>query len=449
MHVAYPCGNESMTGTFPMKTSFATAVVLALTAQSALAQTTPITWWHGMGGANEQVINQIAERFNAAQSACAITPVSKGTYEEALASGIAAFRANQQPNVIQIFDAGAATIMNAPGATIPAEDLLTQHGHAFDRDAFIPGVRWFYADADGKFMGMPFNSSAPIMYINDEALAAAGVEAPTTWAEFEAAAPKLVEAGYIPLSASQLTWMFFENYFSRNNVQMATNANGYDTFDGTELLATQPEIIAFWERVKDWHDKGWFGFYGAGWADNQKPFEEGKVAFWIGSSGSFGGLSKTATMPFSADFMPYDETVEGGNTSTFIGGASLFAFSGKPEAENACTAEFFNFLTSADVQAFYHQATGYVPITTAAYEQSKAEGWYEEHPQAEVGIRQLMLEQGEWSRGYRLGFYPQIRVIEEREFSKIFSGDTTVEEAFETIESEGNELLSRFARTSG
>ena len=432
-----------------MKKMLAMAAALGVTGQAALAETTAISWWHGMGGANEQVINQIAEKFNAAQTACAITPVSKGTYEEALASGIAAFRAGEQPNVIQIFDAGAATIINAPGATIPAEDILTQNGYTFDREAFIPGIRHFYADANGKFIGMPFNSSAPIMYVNDEAFTKAGVPVPKTWAEFEAAAPKLKEAGYIPLTASQLTWMFFENYYSRNNVQMATNANGYEGFEGTELRATAPEMIAFWNRVKAWHTDGLFGFYGAGWADNQKPFEEGKVALWIGSSGSFGGLSKTATMPFSATLMPYDETVADGNKSTFIGGASLFAFSGKPEAENKCTADFFNFLTSTEIQAFSHQATGYVPITTAAYEKSKADGWYEAHPQAEIGTLQLSLPQGEWSKGYRLGFYPQIRVIEEREFNRIFSGETTVEDAFKAIETEGNELLARFAKTSG
>ncbi len=432
-----------------MKKTLVAATAFAMTAQAALAETTQITWWHGMGGANEQVINQVAEKFNAAQSACAITPVSKGTYEEALAAGIAAFRSGEQPNILQVFDAGAATIINAKGATIPAEDILAQNGHKLDRDAFIDGIRYFYADANGKFIGMPFNSSAPIMYVNDDAMKKAGVTPPKTWAEFEAIAPKLKEAGYTPLVASQLTWMFFENYFSRNNVQMASNNNGYDGFEGTELHATSPELLAFWTRVKDWHDKGLFGYYGAGWADNQKPFEEGKVALWIGSSGSFGGLSKTAVMPFSADFLPYDETVKDGNKSSFIGGASLFAMSGKPEAENKCTADFFNFLTTTDIQKFYHQATGYVAITKAAYEASKAEGWYEKHPQAEVGIKQLLLPQGEWSKGYRLGFYPQIRVIEEREYNKIFAGETTVEDAFKTIETEGNELLAKFAKTSG
>ncbi len=273
------------------------ALALLATSTAAFANPVQITWWHGMGGANEQVINQVAGKFNEAQSACAITPVSKGTYEEALASGIAAFRSGEQPNILQVFDAGAATIINAKGATIPAEDLLIQNGHSFDRDAFVDGIRYFYADATGKFIGMPFNSSAPILYLNTEAFAKAGVEAPKTWAEFEAVAPKLKEAGYIPLTASQLTWQLFENFYSRNNVQMATNQNGYDGFDGTELRATAPEMIAFWTRLAAWHKDGLFGFYGAGWADNQKPFEEGKVAMWIGSSGRSAGCRKPRPCP--------------------------------------------------------------------------------------------------------------------------------------------------------
>lgn len=423
------------------------ALTLTVSATSSMAATN-ISWWHGMGGANADVINEISKRFNESQQSCALTPVSKGSYEEALASGIAAFRSGEQPNILQVFDAGAATIINAKGATVPAEDLINNAGYKFDREAFIEGVRYFYAAPDGKFVGMPFNSSAPIMYINTEALKKAGVEAPKTWEEFEDIAPKLKEAGYIPLTASQLTWQFTENFFSRQNIQFATNNNGYDSVQDTKLNVTDPNLIMMFEKLKDWADKGYFGFYGAGWADNQKPFDEGKVAFWIGSSGSFGGLQKTAKMEFSADFLPYWKAVDGAGTNSFIGGAALFAMAGKPDAENKCVADFFQFLTSPEVQKYYHQATGYVAITKAAYELAKSEGYYEKTPVAEVGIKQLMLQSGDWSKGYRLGFYPQIRTIMEREYNRIFAGETSVKQAFETVEKEGNDLLTRFAKTA-
>lgn len=434
-----------------MKTTASVALfALGLSSVTATAQTaTPITWWHGMGGANAEVINQLSTMFNEQQAECAITPVSKGTYEEALASGIAAFRSGEQPNILQVFDAGAATIINAPGAVIPAEDLIVNAGHEFDREAFIEGVRYFYADSEGKFVGMPFNSSAPIMYVNTEAFEKAGVAVPTTWEEFEEVAPALKEAGFIPMTASQLTWQFTENFFSRHNIQFATNNNGYDSVDATEMNLTDPNLIHMFEKLADWENNGLFGFYGAGWADNQTPFEQGKVALWIGSSGSFGGLQKTASMPFTASFLPYWDSVEGAGTNSFIGGAALFAMSGKSDEENACTASFFQFLTSPEIQKFYHQATGYVAITTAAYELAKAEGYYEEQPVAEVGIQQLMLPSGDWSKGYRLGFYPQIRSVMEREYNRIFADETTVQEAFETIKSEGDALLARFAQTAG
>jgi sn-glycerol 3-phosphate transport system substrate-binding protein len=156
------------------------ALAISVSATSSMAATN-ITWWHGMGGRNGEVINEISQKFNASQAECALTPVSKGTYEEALASGIAAFRSGEQPNILQVFDAGAATIINAKGAVIPAEDLINNAGYKFDREAFIQGVRYFYADSEGKFVGMPFNSSAPIMYINTEAFKKAGVEVPKTW----------------------------------------------------------------------------------------------------------------------------------------------------------------------------------------------------------------------------------------------------------------------------
>ena len=421
-------------------------LLLALSSTTALAST-DITWWHAMGGQLGEVVNEIGTRFNAAQDECQITPVFKGTYEETLTAGIAAFRAGEQPNVIQVFDAGAATIIGAKGATVPAEDLLTDAGVTFNADDYIEGVRYFYADADGKFIGMPFNSSTPILYYNTEALEKAGVEPPTTWEEFETIAPKLKDAGYIPLVQSHLPWEFTENFFSRHDLPFATNANGYDGAEGTQLLVNSPEIKMHFSKVKEWLDEGYFGFFGAGWGENQKPFEEGKVAFWIGSSGSFGGLQKSASMPFSATYLPYWNSIVDEPVHTFIGGAALFAMAGKPDAENQCTAQFFEYLTSPDIQYYWHKETGYVPITKAAYELATTDGYYKEKPAAEVGILQLSQKSGEWNKGYRMGFYVQIRDVMNREYGKFLSGDQDVDTTFSNIEQEGNQLLERFSKT--
>jgi len=297
---------------------------------------------------------------------------------------------------------------------------------------------------------MPFNSSSPIMYYNVDALEAAGVTPPATWEEFQSTtAPALVEAGYIPLAQSHLPWIFTENFHSRHNLPFASNANGYDGLD-TQILVNNDAIKAHFTALTEWQEKDFFEWYGTGWGDNQTPFEEGKVAIWLGSSGSFGGLSKKDLgFEFSATFLPYWEAVTTEPKQTFIGGAALFAMSGQPAEENAATAKFFEYLASPETQVFWHKETGYVPITEAAYDMAKAQGYYEEQPAAEVGIKQLSLPAGDNTRGYRMGFYVQIRDVMNREYGRIFSGEATVEEAFQVIEDEGNQLLSRFARTAG
>jgi len=429
--------------------SLASAAALALFANAASAQT-EISWWHAMGGALGDTVNQIATDFNASQSDYVITPVFKGTYEEALTAGIAAFRAGEQPNILQVFDAGAATVIAAQGATIPVQDLLIDNGVDFNIEDYISGVRYFYADSEDKMIGMPFNSSSPIMYYNVQALEAAGVTPPKTYEEFETVtAPALVEAGYIPLAQSHSPWIWVENFMSRHDLPFATNDNGYTGLD-TQILVNSPELKMHWNKVKEWRDAGFYEWYGAAWNDNQKPFEEGKVAIWMGSSGSFGGLSKLdLPFDFSATVLPYWESVTTEPKQTFIGGAALFAMSGKPDAENAATAAFFQYLTSPETQVMWHKETGYVPVTTAAYEMAKAEGYYDELPAAEVGIEQLSLPAGEHTKGYRMGFYVQIRDVMNREFGRILAGDTSVDDAFTAIEAESNELLAKFAQTQG
>ncbi|MEP1199192.1 extracellular solute-binding protein [Tateyamaria sp.] len=419
---------------------------LATFATASLAQT-EIQFWHAMGGRLGEVVEEVAEKYNASQSDYVLVPTYKGGYEDTMTAGIAAFRAKQQPNLIQIFDAGAATIINAPGATIPVADLLTQYEGGFNGADFIEGVRYFYADSDGKMIGMPFNSSTPLLYYNKDILTEVGIDAPpSTWEEFEAMAPKIKEAGYQALAQSHSPWIFSENFHSRHNLQLATGNNGYDSTD-VEILYNNDAMKMHWSKVKEWLDAGYYGFYGRGWGDNQDAFVQKKTAMWLGSSGSFGGLKASTDFEFGTTYLPYWSSLIEEPKSTFIGGAALFAMAGKSDEENEATADFLKFLSSSEIQYFWHKETGYVPITNAAYDMAKADGYYGTTPDAEIGILQLSQPGGEWTKGYRLGFYVQIRDVMYNAFDDIFSGEASVDEAFAAIEKGANDLLVRFDAT--
>jgi len=420
--------------------------LMAVMASSPSWAKTEVTWWHAMAGQLGETVNKISTDFNASQDDYEITPVYKGTYTETLTAGIAAFRADQSPNILQVFDAGAATIMNAPGVALPVQDVLVDAGYSFNSKDYLEGVRNFYADTKGKMIGMPFNSSTPVLYFNKDLLTKAGVEAPKTYEEFEVVAEKLKQNDITALAQSHTPWIMVENFKARHDLPFSDQENGFSGLS-TKININTPDMVMHFGKLKEWSDKGYYQYFGSDWDANQKPFERGEVAMWLGSSGSFGGLLERVEFKMGTTYLPYWEQLNPEGVHTFIGGAALFAMNGHDKMENKAVAAFFDYLTKADVQMYWHKTTGYVPVTNAAYELTKQSGYYDEKPDAEVGVKQLSLASGQWNKGYRVGYYPQIREVMHREFDNIFAGKTDVKSALDNVEAESSKLLSRFART--
>ena len=139
----------------------AAAIGLAASTLPANAQT-EISWWHAMTGANNEVVEKIAADFNASQTDYKVVPVFKGSYPETLNAGIAAFRAGQAPEIIQVFDVGTGVMMAAEGAVKPVADVLSENGMTFDKSQYLPGIVAYYSKPDGTMLSFPYNSSSPI-----------------------------------------------------------------------------------------------------------------------------------------------------------------------------------------------------------------------------------------------------------------------------------------------
>ncbi|EOW9213685.1 sn-glycerol-3-phosphate ABC transporter substrate-binding protein UgpB [Vibrio cholerae] len=426
-------------------TGLLTATASGVFSASTLAAT-EITWWHAMGGQLGETVNQLATDFNASQNDYKLTPVYKGSYTETLTAGIAAFRAGQAPNILQVFDAGAATIMSSKGVAKPVQDLMIESGYPFTAQDYIAGVRNFYADNTGKMVGMPFNSSTPVLYYNKDMLASVNAQAPQTYEQLEQVAAKLAEKGQAGFAQSLTPWIMFENFKARHNLPLSDKQNGYQDLS-TKIMFNSDDMLMHVKKLKEWSDKGYYKYYGSDWDANQTPFERGEVAMWMGSSGSFGGLRNRVKFNLGTTYLPYWESVTKNPTHTFIGGAALFVLQGHTPAQDKGVAAFFAYLTKPETQMNWHKTTGYVPVTNAAYDLTKQSGYYQENPDAEVGVKQLSLPDGEWTKGYRLGYYPQVREVMHREFDNIFSGRSTVESSLNKVEDESAKLLNRFART--
>jgi len=428
------------------KTLLASTALLGMMAGAAAAQT-EINWWHAMGGANGERVDRMAAEFNAMQDEFEVVPTYKGNYTETMTAAIAAFRAGEQPALVQVFEVGTATMMAAEGAIYPVEQLMADAGEPFDGGDYLPAVVSYYQTPAGELLSMPFNSSTPVLWYNADALTAAGAEVPTTWDEVETAAQALVDNGMAcGLSFGWQSWVMIENYSAWNNLPLGTQENGFAGFD-TELTFNTSEVAARLDAIAAMSDNGRF-VYGGRRGDSLPLFTNGECGMWINSSAYYGSIVDQAEFEFGQTMLPVDTSVSEAPQNSIIGGATLWALQGQDPEVYRGLAQFLTYLSSAEVQAWWHQETGYVPITTAAYELSQEQGFYDANPGTDTAIQQLSLNTPTPnSRGLRFGNFVQIRDVINEELEALWAGDIDGQTALDNAVERGNELLRRFERS--
>jgi sn-glycerol 3-phosphate transport system substrate-binding protein len=435
-----------------IRTSTMTALVL-LAGGAAQAQT-EIQWWHAMGGELGQKLEEIVAGYNASQSEYVVVPTYKGSYPETMTAAIAAFRAGEQPAIVQVFEVGTGTMMAAGGAIYPVHQLMADMGEDFDPASFLPAVVGYYTDTEGNMLSMPFNSSTPVMYYNKDAFAEAGLDPeapPRTWEEVEEASRRIMDAGAAPcgFTTAWITWIQTENLSAWHNQPIGTLENGFGG-PQAELTLNGPLQVRHWDNLKRWQDEGLFQYGGPGGADDAPPkFYSGECAMYLNSSAARAAVVANATgFEVGVSMLPHYEGTEPQNS--IIGGATLWVLQGRDEAEYRGAADFFSYLSSPEVQADWHQFSGYLPITQAAFDLTEAQGFYEANPGSDVSIRQITLNPPtENSKGLRFGNYVQVRDVIDEEFQALLAGDKTAQEALDAAVERGNALLRDFEATAG
>jgi sn-glycerol 3-phosphate transport system substrate-binding protein len=409
-----------------------------------------IQWWHAMTGGNNDVVVRLAGEFNAAQPDYKVVPTYKGSYADTMNAGIAAFRAGNAPHILQVFEVGTATMMAAKGAVKPVHALMTEAGESFDPKAYLPAITGYYSTASGEMLSFPFNSSSMVMWINRDALRKAGLDPdhpPKTWPEVFEAARKLRNAGSTTcgFSTAWVTWAHLEQFSAWHNLPLGTRANGLDGFD-TELVFNAPTQVRHLQTLATLQKDKTFDYSGRT-NGSEGRFTSGECPIFLTSSGFYGNVKGGAKFDWAAAPMPYYPDLPGAPQNSIIGGASLWVMGGKKAEEYKGIAKFFAFLSDANRQARLHQESGYLPITRAAYELTKASGFYERNPSLEVALLELThKEPTENSRGLRFGNMVQLRDVWAEEIEAALVGQKTAQEALDSAVKRGNQMLRQFER---
>ena len=428
------------------------AGLLVSTSMTAANARTTITWWHAMGGELGTKLEQIVADYNKSQDLYTVVPTYKGSYPETMTAAIAAFRANQQPDIVQVFEVGTGTMMAAKGAVYPIYQLMKDMGEPFDPKGFLPAVVGYYTDTDGNMLSMPFNSSTPIMYYNKDEFKKAGLDPnvpPKTWDDLVTDSKKLMESGAAKcgFTSGWISWVQTENLSAWHNQPIGTKENGFGGLDA-RLTLNGPVQVRHWDNLAKWQKSGVFQYGGpVGGNDAPPKFYSGECAIYMNSSASLAGVLGNTKGKFEVGYgmLPYYADVKGAPQNTIIGGATLWVLQGHPKEEYKGVANFLTYLSSPAVQADWHQFSGYLPITQAAYDLGIKQGYYAAHPGTDVGIKEITLNPPTAnSKGLRFGNYVQVRDIIDQEFQKLLAGSETAQQALDNVDSRGNALISQF-----
>lgn len=434
-----------------MKFKFSTLLLASagLLGHAAHAQT-EIQWWHSMGGALGEWVNDLAKDFNNSQKDYKVVPVFKGSYPESMTAAIAAFRAGNAPHILQVFEVGTATMMASKNAIVPVGEVMKKAGVTFDPNAYVPAVSGYYTAPNGQMLSFPFNSSTTVFHYNKDAFKAAGIDPnspPRTWPEVALAAAKLKASGHkCPFTTSWVSWTQLESFSAWHNTEFASKGNGMRGNDA-RLTFNSPLHVRHIENLANMASSGLFVYKGRASAADA-TFVSGECAMITGSSALYGSIKRNAKFESGIAPLPFYPDVPGSPQNTVIGGASLWVMSGKKEAEYKGVAQFFAHLSKPEEAAKSHQRTGYLPLTKASYQLTEKSGFYKQNPGTDVSVEQMIRKTTDKSRGIRLGNFVQIRTINDEELEQVWAGKKTAKEALDAAVKRGNEQLERFEKAN-
>jgi len=434
------------------------ALLLVLCAAGLADAAEEIRLWHGMSGAAGAELDRVVARYNASQKEYRVVSFFQGPYDEVLANDIELRRGTRRsPHIVQVQDAGTADMMRS-GLARPLWQIV-QEARPKPRpkprakpqpavDAkYLPAVAAYFSDAEGRLLALPFTAATPVLYYNRDAFRQAGLDPelpPKTWYEAAKTLGVLVESGQsCGLTTAWQSWVLVENMSAWHNQRFATQGNGMaaGSGKGEARLAFNTRLMVRWiSTLSSWHKAGYFSYSGRR-NEAEARFATGECAVLISSSAAYPDLRKRAGFDVGLAQLPYYDDFDDAPQNTLVAGSALWVLAGSSAAQYRGVASFFAWLAQPQVQVEWQSRTGGVPLTTAAYDLMRKQGFYRSHPEQEVAVRQLLAKPTEESSGIRLGRFRFIRGIIDEELESVWSDKKTPLDALNAAVQRGNLLL--------
>ncbi len=424
-------------------------VILAAALLTVATAQTDIEFWYGFSDAPRSGwINDRIEEFNGQLEAegldYEVTGERKGSYRETLQAAVLAARQGNPPHLVQLFEVGSQLATDS-GIFKPIGEV-----GGLDTSAYIEPVINYYT-IDGSVNSIPFNSSSPILYANQQLMDEAGLDSetlPGTFGELldacEAIESSSVEANCITFPLH--SWMF-EQWVAEQGAPLVNNGNGRDG-RATEVLLDSEASLRVGQFMADLAEGGYYSYTGTleDWSGSEAIFAGQQAVFFITSTADAGNITTAASengFDVKTGLLPIPDGVE--RNGVVIGGASVWLTDGHPQEELEIARDFALFMTNSENMVSWHKLTGYYPVVNESVELLESEGWFEENPNFAVAFEQLLETiPNQATAGALLGSFLETRTIIEEALQRIYNGSASVEEAMTQAKEEADARLAEY-----
>ena len=385
-----------------------------------------------MSGARGADFERLVARFNASQTQFKVIATYKGGYDEAAVEAVTARGtrnfSRRAPHIVQASELGGAFLLDQKDVVRPLWQLVDEIGADPVRGA--EDLR----DEQGRLLALPLGRATPVLYYNRDAFRVAMLDPakpPATWYEMVPALAALVAAGAD--CALTMAWpasALLENMAAWHNQDFAT-----------DRLAFNNRLAVRWvSTLATWQKSGYFA-YASRRGEAEARFIAGECALLAASSADYHELRSRAKFDLGVAQFPYYDDFVGAPSNTLASGAAFWVMAGRPAADYPGVARFLAFFARPEVQAEWHQRTGLVPISAAAYELTRKSGFYVKQPAHEIAVRQLFVRGTPYTRVLRLGQFPKLRSIIDEELEFAWQGAKSPVDALNHAVTRGNAFL--------
>lgn len=334
-----------------------------------------VKYWTSFGsGVNGDAQTKLINDFQAANPDIKITSTIHANYEELAAALVAALQTGDEPHVAVLSDVWWFRFYLSESLA-DLKPMLTDA--KIDTADYVQSLFTEYTRHEGQW-AVPFARSTPLLYYNEDALTAAGLDKSifAKWSTFAEAAPKLVGgktefAFGFGNAASYGAWVL--------QGPLWAFGGRYSDPDFNMLIADEKSVAAGTFFQKMITDK-----VATTTEDPVVDFQTGLQAAILGSTGSLGGIKKAATFKFGTAFIPEEETF-----GCCTGGAGLAVMKSASDDVKAAAMKFLDFSTNTATTTEWSQTTGYMPVRTSAIESDSMKTFLAANPNSQVAIDQL------------------------------------------------------------